>query len=147
MPLHCCVTGCRGNYRASKEHPTVERVSVFKFPDDTALREKWLRLIPRENIPLNDKTVVCEKHFSEQFIIRIDTVRRDDGTILSVPRGHPKLTADAVPTLFPNTPSYLSSEPPKKRKAPDERRADMSFRDEQSFQSWMENDSIGTFDE
>jgi hypothetical protein len=59
-----------GNYWGSKEHPTVEKVSVFKFPDDASIREKWLRRIPRENIPLNDKTVVCETHFVDQFIIR-----------------------------------------------------------------------------
>jgi hypothetical protein len=49
--------------------------------------------------------------------------------------------------LFPKTTSYLSSESPHKRNAHDEGRAEMSLRDEQSFQSWMDDDSIGSFDD
>jgi len=84
------------------------------------MRAKWIRVIPRQDLVVHDKTVVCKKHFSEQFIIRVDSVTRDDGTVLSVPRKRLKLTADANPSLFPNTPSYLSSEPARKRRMPEE---------------------------
>jgi len=145
MPEKCCVTGCRGNYEATAEYEE-EKVSVFRFPKDPELRAKWIRLIPRENLTVHDKTVVCEKHFAQHFILRVDSATRPDGSILTVPRKNPKLTADAYPTIFPNTPSYLTSEPSRKRKAPEDRRLEMSARDEQQFLQWMTDDQISSFD-
>ena len=146
MPLNCCVPGCRGNYRGTKEHP-FERVSVFKIPDDPDMRAKWMRMIPRDNLIVNERTVVCEKHFVSHFIIRVDTSARADGSILSVPRKIPKLAVDAYPSVFPNLPSYLSEEPAVKRKTPDSRRTEMDVRDEQRFENWMFDDQIVNFDE
>ncbi|KAH9496675.1 TBC1 domain member 7 [Bulinus truncatus] len=68
MPSHCCVPGCRGNYPATSNE-TYEKVSVFQFPQDQAMKEE------------------------------MDT-KRPDGTILSVPRDRPKLTADAYHQPF-----------------------------------------------
>jgi hypothetical protein len=146
MPLNCCVPGCRGNYRATKDHPH-EKVSVFKFPDDPGTRAKWIRMVPRKDLVVTDKTAVCEKHFSPSLVIRVDTVTRADGSVLSVPRKIPKLAADAYPSIFPNVPSYLSEEPTVKRKAPESRRAEMDARDEQFFQNWLSTDKINSFDE
>ena len=144
MPLNCCVPGCRGNYRGTKEHPE-EKVSVFRFPNDSELRAKWIRMIPRENLQVTENTVVCEKHFFLDFIVRVDCITRDDGSVLSVPRKIPKLTVDAYPSVFPNTPSYLSEEPAKKRKTLDSRRAEVDVRDEVRFQDWLSNDKICDF--
>jgi len=96
---------------------------------------------------VTSRTVVCEKHFASQFIIREDSVRREDGTILTVRRKRPKLTKDAYPMLFPNTPAYLSTEPPRKRKAPEQRRDEQSLRDEEDFKSWLIDDQIKSFDD
>ena len=146
-PDKCCVTGCRGNYDPTKEYLTFEKMSVLKFPKDIEMRKRWERLIPRENLIINANTIVCEKHFSPQFIIRIDSITRDDGTILSVPRTNPKLTADAIPIYFPNTVSYLSSEPPTKRKNPDNRRAEMYAHDDDNFNDWLAADGINSFND
>src|SRR5688572_14034296 len=146
MPQKCCVPNCRGNYHKTKEHAE-EKVSVFRFPSDPELCKKWLRMIPREGLEVCDKTVVCEKHFVPEFIIRVDTATRADGSILTVPRKNPKLAADAYPCLFPNNSSYLSSEPPKKRKSPAERFAEQSARDNEEFQKWMQEDEISSYDE
>ena len=62
------------------------------------------------------------------------------------PRYIPILTSDAVPTVFPNTPSYLSTVPPTKRKAPNVRRAEAFARDEEAFRQWLDEDSIPSFD-
>jgi len=75
----------------------------------------------------------------------VDTATRPDGSILTVPRKNPKLAPDAYPTIFPNNPSYLSSEPTRKRKAPKERRQEMSEHDEQQFEQWMSDDLISSF--
>jgi hypothetical protein len=81
-----------------------------------------MRMIPRDNLQISESTVVCEKHFAPDFIIRIDTATRPDGSVLTVPRKNPKLAADAYPTNFPNLPSYLSQPPPVNRKTTDDRR-------------------------
>jgi hypothetical protein len=79
MPSRCCVTGCRGNYDATYDQ-ALEKVSVFRFPTDQARRELWLRKIPREGLVVSKRTVVCERHFAPHFIVRVDSVARDDGT-------------------------------------------------------------------
>ncbi len=49
-------------------------------------------------------------------------------------------------TPFPNTPAYLSSEPPKKRKNPLTRNAEIDARDNEQFEEWLSMDVIETFD-
>ena len=47
MPNKCCVYDCNGNYnKASKE-------KVFRLPRDPTERERWIKMIPRDNIPDN----------------------------------------------------------------------------------------------
>ena len=57
---------------------------------------KWIRMIPREGLVVVPKTVVCEKHFADQFVVRYDSAVRPDGTVLTVRRGTPKLTLRLV---------------------------------------------------
>jgi len=139
MPRRCCVTGCRGNYDQK------ERISVFRFPTDADRRSLWLTKIPREDFVPSSVSVVCARHFSEQFIVKYDTATRPDGSILTVQRTNPKLTGDAYPSIFPNCPSYLSREPPSKRKKPEERRAEMQQRDDSAFNDKMNSDKITDF--
>jgi hypothetical protein len=82
-----------------------------------------------------------------KFIVLEDKLTRSYGTVLSVLSKKPKLPENANLTIFPNTPSYLSTEPPRKRKSPVDRRQEMSQRDEQQFNDWMASDRIETFDE
>lgn len=110
MPTTCCVPGCKSNYNAK------ENISVFQFPNDEKLKEKWISAIHRVDFIPKSRTVVCIKHFAECFIIREDSVTRADGTILTVKRNHLKLTKDAFPTIFPNCPAYLSEKLPLHRK-------------------------------
>ena len=62
MGRKCCVTGCDGNYKGVPY--TVYRLPNKKKSEE---RERWLRSIPRENIPDNNNTVVCEKHWPPNF--------------------------------------------------------------------------------
>jgi len=54
-------------------------------------------MISRENLQVTEHSVVCEKYFSADFIVRVDSVTRGDGSVLSVPRKIPKLTVNAYP--------------------------------------------------
>jgi hypothetical protein len=151
MPNKCCVSHYTGNYDAASDRPH-DKPIFFAFQQTLM----WLsetsgirafRVIQKSKKNKKRPPVVCEKHFSTEFIVREDKVTGPDGTVLSVLRKRPKLIENAYPTIFPNTPSYLSSEPPRKRKTPVDRRQEMSRRDEQQFNDWMTSDRIENFDE
>ncbi|GIX98284.1 THAP-type domain-containing protein [Caerostris extrusa] len=110
MVKKCCVPCCKSNY-----DPTVY-VSCFKFLKEEDRRNLWLNLFERNYSPSSKNAVVCIKHFSEKFVITEDHAVRDDGSVLTVKRIYPKLTPDAYPSIFPNQPAYLSSDPVSKRK-------------------------------
>ncbi|XP_044746088.1 THAP domain-containing protein 1-like [Coccinella septempunctata] len=105
MPNMCCVPGCRGNYRNGP------KVHVFKFPTDTCLLKKWISAIPRQNFEPSVFSRVCEKHFGDDNFIK-STSAKDSrtGHTVTVPLKIPRLRRDAVPTLFPNCPKYLSKD-------------------------------------
>ena len=92
MVKKCCVPNCRGNYSST------DKVSVFLFPRDPTRRALWLSKIPRADFVPSGESVVCAKHFDEQFIVKIDSVTRPDGSVLTVPRDKVKLRDDAYPT-------------------------------------------------
>jgi len=140
MPRKCCVPECTSNYRGT------DYVTVFRFPHEEKQRAKWIRSIPRKDFTYTKDSVVCIKHFSTEFIITEDCVKRPDGSLLCVKRTNPKLSEDAYPSLFPILPSYLSSEPPKKRRTPDDRHAELDLKDQQAFMDWEQNDTIDSFD-
>ena len=62
MVRKCCVTGCKSNYLTTKEI-----VTVYRLPSDPEERQRWIRAIPRDNIPDKPDTVVCAKHFPVGF--------------------------------------------------------------------------------
>jgi len=149
MALKCCVTGCTSNYKYKAQDSV--NVIVFRIRSeckgDDAKLQLWLNKISRDNLVVTDNTVVCIKHFSTQFIITHDSATRPDGSILTVPRRVPKLSKEAYPSLFENCPSYLSSEPPTKRRRPDDRRSEAEQRDNESFNAWLDDDKIKVYDE
>lgn len=138
MPGKCCVPGCRSNYDKTDPY-----FSVFSFPNNYSLREKWIRAINREPFALTKHSYVCSKHFSENEIIQVDKMIRDDGSTLEIPRKIPKLIKGAVPTIFPEQLVDLSTQKPSfKRKNPDDRSRDSEICDEISI-----DDEISNYDE
>ncbi|KAH7953612.1 hypothetical protein HPB49_010597 [Dermacentor silvarum] len=117
MPCKCCVPRCRGNYTGDM------KVHVFKFPRDQALRDAWIRAVPRENLTVTEHSRVCELHFMDEDIIR-DATHTDQATgrVMTVPLSHVRLRPDAVPSKFPNHSSYLSRKTAR-REDPDSKRA------------------------
>ena len=69
MVNKCCVPGCRSNYRSKKKSVPFIKVTAFHIPREQKLKEEWLRKIPVE-FTVTKHTVVCEKHFEEDDIIR-----------------------------------------------------------------------------
>ena len=122
MPQKCCVPNCRGNYHKTKEHAE-EKVSVFRFPSDPELRTKWVRMIPRQGLEFGSQWKNCRVR--ETFCTRIcnksgycNSCRwiYSDGSTKESETG-----SWCITMFVPNNSSYLSSDPPKKRKSPAER--------------------------
>ena len=88
---------------------------------------------------------MCIKPFGSDSIVTVVQATHADGSILCVPRTMPKLTDDAIPTIFNNLPTYLSSQPAKRRKTPDERQAEKDHHDHQVLQNWHQLDAITSF--
>ncbi|XP_077520726.1 uncharacterized protein LOC144132290 [Amblyomma americanum] len=111
---HCFAPGCTTGYVSARKKGN--KVSVFSVPNDEEKFRAWQKVIPRANKPVEKSSVLCELHFDERFIVR-DYTHIVNGEVVKIPRGRPCLSDDAVPTLFPNTPSYLSKRLPPKRKS------------------------------
>nr|CAI5868527.1 unnamed protein product [Callosobruchus analis] len=133
MPRSCCVPRCNSNYKKDlKEGKSY--ISSFAFLKDEQLRRKWIAAIHREvSFVPTQNTVVCSKHFLESEIITVDTITRPDGSILTCPRKIPKLQPTAIPTIFPNQPSYMTVKLSQKRKDPEQRTQELLDRDIQNF--------------
>ncbi|KAH7938897.1 hypothetical protein HPB52_002185 [Rhipicephalus sanguineus] len=74
-----------------------------------------------EKSALEENCAVCELHFEDRYILR-EYVHIIDGKEVRIAHGVPALTPDAVPTVLPNAPKYLSTKLPPKR-APCKREA------------------------
>lgn len=143
MPRHCSVFGCRSNYTEA------EKTSTFSLPKDENLRKTWLRNIPTDFSKLKNPAV-CIKHFEESCIIRIDRITTLKGELIEYPRKIPKLTENAVPTVFPNTPSYCSKTIPKVKRLADieDEHLDQAIRESiESNKQYTERDSINNIND
>ncbi|KAH7932095.1 hypothetical protein HPB51_029512 [Rhipicephalus microplus] len=109
---HCFVPGCSTGYVSARK-AGVKR-SVFTVPNDEDRLKAWQRYIPRGDKLLDRTAVLCELHLEQRFIVR-DYTHIVNGEVVKIPRGRPCLTDDAIPSIFPNTPSYLSKKLPQKR--------------------------------
>ena len=64
MVRKCCVTGCKSNYLSEKE-----KVTMYQLPSDPEEQQRWIKAIPRGNIPDSPNTVFCVKHFPPGFLV------------------------------------------------------------------------------
>ncbi|XP_077508849.1 uncharacterized protein LOC144120360 [Amblyomma americanum] len=117
MPGHCCVPGCRGNYDGEKP------VRVFTFPADADRRRQWLKAIPRADFEPGKRSVVCERHFKESDIRTSSKyVDSKTGKVVEAKLKIARLSSDAISSVFPNCPAYLSAPATTSREAPTEKR-------------------------
>ena len=61
MGRRCCVTGYKSGYETS------DKICMYHLPKDSEERERWLKSIPRDNIPQSKDIVLCEKHWPINF--------------------------------------------------------------------------------
>lgn len=121
MVKSCVAANCSNTYR--------DGVSLFKFPKDPALRQKWIKNVQRTRAKWSgpsEHSVLCSQHFDSSCF--------EESTELAAKMGiqtRRKLKPDAVPTLFARPgiqlpsqasepgPSGLSRLTPRKRASTD----------------------------
>ena len=115
MTYKCSVFGCRSGYRKSKgesqqSEPDQPKPTLHSFPKDDAILRKWLRAIPRQNFVPTKNSRICSVHFQPSDFIEVSRdsnksrQKEQKGKTLSLRY----LKKDAVPSVFPNAPRYLS---------------------------------------
>lgn len=143
MPKRCSVAGCRSNYDGENEYTT-----VFSIPKKEPLRSQWLKSIPTDFKGLKNP-VVCVKHFEKSSVIWEEEILIN-GELKKYPREVPKYKEDAVPTIFPNLPKYLSSTATKSRRLIDAEKENFNRAVMESiaeFKRSKEKNTIHNFDD
>lgn len=89
MPARCVAAACSNTHR--------DGVSLFKFPKDPFLREKWAKQVQRTRAKWNptENSVLCSKHFEEDCFEPGTDIAAQFGIKLTR-----KLKPEAVPSIF-----------------------------------------------
>ena len=114
MVYTCRIPGCKTGYKSNKSS---QKISLFRFPKNECLKDKWLKIIPRENWTLTDSHRVCANHFYDEDF---ETTSTDQHVSRKAYRNTPelkqlRLKANAIPRRFDGLPKYLSKELPSQR--------------------------------
>ena len=112
MGRKCCVPKCRSGYSLPKSNTNDEKqsISVFSFLENQKLKRKWMRAIPRDN--WEPTSGVCKQHFKPDDLALERTDTNERRKKKKEPLALIRLKSDAIPTIFPNCPAYLSNEIP-----------------------------------
>ena len=104
MVKRCIAAGCSNTYR--------ENISLFCFPRDSALKERWTKQVRRTRAGWSGPTAnsyLCSDHFS-QYCFERDTLMAAKLEI----QKREKLKPDAVPTIFERNKQHAA--PPSKKR-------------------------------
>eukprot|EP00102_Acyrthosiphon_pisum_P011852 XP_008180763.1 PREDICTED: uncharacterized protein LOC103308705 isoform X1 [Acyrthosiphon pisum] len=116
MSRNCFVPGCREGYKSKikiNKWQGIIKTTMFKAPKDLLLLEKWVKAIPRADRELRPGIdSVCEKHFDETYLNRYFETKLPDGSINQIKRDRIILKNNAIPSIFPDLPQYLTKKRP-----------------------------------
>lgn len=114
---YCSAPNCACSKTRHRQEHDGRRCSLFGMPRDELMFRRWQRHMPPRpgGKRLTPQSALCERHFDPQFVLRYyeHTV---NGEVVRIMRGKPSLTPDAVPTMFPDSPSYYTRHVPRRRK-------------------------------
>jgi len=110
MVNKCCAYGCKTGY---KGHTTtsVENITLHKFPRDETLCAKWIRANPRKDFIHSKHSRMCSLHFTASDFVNQhqDSNPRRRKKFVNQLLTYRYLKKHAVPSIFNNAPSYLST--------------------------------------
>lgn len=146
MPRRCVVPGCRSNYDSTLKHENP--VTTFAFPKEEARKQAWMRAIPRAAWNPSTYSAVCIKHFRQTHIIKSQPYKNPtSGEIQEFLLQHPRLTENAIPTVFQSLPAYLSTNEPPVRISPDCRREQAMKKNAEKIENFLKEDIINDFED
>ena len=100
----CFVPGCRSGY----DKKTSIGRHYFTPPKNETEFSIWKKAISREDMNLTFRSRICDKHFSDELLIKSDSfVIR--GEKVEIPRSRWILKPGSVPHIFQKFPKYLST--------------------------------------
>lgn len=155
MVNKCAAYGCKSGYKTkedstsstSQDSCVQPKLTFHAFPlQDKDLCDKWIRANPRKDFTPTKYSKLCSLHFKlNDFVSESrdsNKQRHKSGNTLS----RRYLKKDAVPSVFPNAPEYLSSErrvPRSTSKATASSRLEHEAQEmEQMEQSFLADDDI-----
>jgi len=116
--VKCVAFGCKSGYKSAANDSQCKDVKItfHTYPiNNKELCDKWNRANPRQDFLPSKHSKLCSLHFKPTDFIeeRKDSnaarARRKSHGVLGDKLKQRYLKDDAVPSLFPNAPSYLSS--------------------------------------
>ena len=90
---------CDGNYE-NTDKKRKRKEKVLRLPRKENDKQRWLTIIPRDNIPLSSHTVVCERHWPPEYPTILDYEKER-------PRDPPSVFTCVKPSLVSTTPTPL----------------------------------------
>ena len=126
MPKYCCVTKCNGSAEKG--------FKMYRLPKvkNTEERARWVKAIPRDNIPDHPDTVVCSKHWpSDTPMIKI----------------YGKLKSKDPPSIFHNIPPSMVPTPPAQPRSTSKALSSSRSIVPDQIEKFTEMDTIKSFEE
>ena len=115
MVNKCAAFGCTSGYKRKGQNPDDsaggQKITFHSFPlHDRLLCQKWLRSNPRKDFVPSKHSRLCSLHFHPSDFVDMhkDTNKRRDRVRADKKLQRRYLKDDAVPSIFPNAPEYLS---------------------------------------
>lgn len=104
MGRKCFVPNYNSGYKTSNE-----KVTLFNAPSDPERLVQWALAIPRKDRRPMSKDTACAKHFPEDMVLRTKYYAKPGGEVVPDVPKRTVLLQNAVPSIFPSCPSYLST--------------------------------------
>ena len=116
MVYKCSAYGCRTGYDTTTnecKEGSDRSISMHRYPiDNKELCAKWIKANPRDGFVPTKYSKICAIHFNENDFTYESTDsnsrRVNKLRISGIETNIKKLKPDAVPSIFPNAPQYLS---------------------------------------
>lgn len=154
MPNKCAAVGCKTKYNSQEGTPSNSVCTLHRFPlKNPNLLRLWLRRLSRENYAPTNNSRLCSRHFQpSDFDTEISdknkSRRRQFGDRTFKLRKI--LKPNAVPSVFPELPSYFtssSSERPTERATTSARRDFLNESFEKMEVDLNETDKVSTIED
>ncbi|KAH8009636.1 hypothetical protein HPB51_018904 [Rhipicephalus microplus] len=104
MGKKCIAPRCKTGYKSC-----TKKLSLFSAPREEERLLVWRNAIPRKDRILQSTDHLCERHFEPHLVSKTWEAVYNGNVLCRAPR-KASLSKDAVPTIFPDCPSYLSKE-------------------------------------